>query len=114
VFAPSFLWIFLGAPFIEHLRGNIRLAGALSTVTAAVVGVIANLAVWFSIHTLFAEVVERTALWITAPVPEPASADAFPFVVAAVVGYGMWRWRWHIVPVVLGSAVAGLVYRALT
>jgi chromate transporter len=114
VFAPSFLWIFLGAPFIEHLRGNVRLAGALSTVTAAVVGVIANLAVWFGIHTLFTEVVQRTAFWITAPVPEPTSADAFPFLVAAVVGYGMWRWRWHIVPVVLGSAVAGLVYRALT
>jgi chromate transporter len=113
VFAPSFLWIFLGAPFIEHLRGNIGLAGALSTVTAAVVGVIANLGVWFAIHTLFTEVTERAVLWIRAPVPELASADAFPFVVAVVAGYGMWRWRWHIVPVVLASAAAGLLYRTV-
>ena len=56
-FAPCFLWIFLGAPFIETLRGNKALAGALSAITAAVVGVILNLSIWFAIHTLFREVV---------------------------------------------------------
>ncbi|HEX2727327.1 MAG TPA: chromate efflux transporter, partial [Beijerinckiaceae bacterium] len=55
-FTPCFLWIFLGAPFIERVRGNKALAGALSAITAAVVGVILNLAIWFAIHTLFAEV----------------------------------------------------------
>ena len=55
-FAPCFLWIFLGAPFIEVLRGNKALNGALSAITAAVVGVILNLAVWFAIHTIFREV----------------------------------------------------------
>ncbi len=52
-FAPCFLWIFLGAPYIEALRGNKALAGALSAITAAVVGVILNLAIWFALHTLF-------------------------------------------------------------
>ncbi|WP_204303779.1 chromate transporter, partial [Stenotrophomonas maltophilia] len=54
-FVPCFLWIFLVAPFIERMRGNRALAGALAAVTAAVVGVVLNLAVWFAIHTLFRE-----------------------------------------------------------
>ncbi len=55
-FIPCFLWIFLGAPFIERMRGNKALAGALSAITAAVVGVVLNLAIWFAIHTVFREV----------------------------------------------------------
>src|SRR6185295_7098014 len=54
-FVPCFLWIFLGAPYIETLRGNLPLASALAAITAAVVGVIANLALWFAIHVLFAQ-----------------------------------------------------------
>ena len=57
-FAPCFLWIFLGAPFVEALRGNKALSGALAAITAAVVGVILNLAVWFALHVLFREVRE--------------------------------------------------------
>ena len=53
-FVPCFLWIFLGAPYIEALRGNVALASALAAITAAVVGVIANLALWFATHVLFA------------------------------------------------------------
>ena len=55
-FTPCFLWIFLGAPFIEVLRGNRALSGALSAITAAVVGVVLNLAIWFAIHTIFGQV----------------------------------------------------------
>ncbi len=55
-FVPCFLWIFLGAPYMERLRTNRRLAAALSAITAAVVGVILNLAVWFAVHALFGEV----------------------------------------------------------
>ena len=58
-FVPCFLWIFLGAPFIERLRGNAALSGALSAITAAVVGVILNLAIWFALHVLFRTVVEN-------------------------------------------------------
>ena len=55
-FVPCFFWIFIGAPFVEYLRGNRYLAGAFAAITAAVVGVIANLSLWFAIHTLFARV----------------------------------------------------------
>ena len=57
-FVPSMLWIFAGAPYIEELRGNRRLAGALAAITAAVVGVILNLSVWFALHVLFGSVTE--------------------------------------------------------
>ena len=60
-FTPCFLWIFLSAPFVETLRGNKALAGALSAITAAVCGVILNLAIWLAIHTFFREVTPRTA-----------------------------------------------------
>jgi len=59
VFAPSFLWIFAGAPFVEDLRHNRNLAGALAAITAAVVGVILNLAAWFTLHVLFHQIDER-------------------------------------------------------
>src|SRR6185437_3687263 len=56
-FTPCFLWIFVGAPFIEHLRGISALNSALTAITAAVVGVILNLAIWFAIHTIFADTI---------------------------------------------------------
>ena len=61
-FVPCFFWIFLGAPYIEYLRGNKSLSSALSAITATIVGVILNLAVWFSLHTLFGTVDEITKL----------------------------------------------------
>ena len=68
-FVPCFLWIFLGAPFIERLRGNTALSGALSAITAAVVGVILNLAIWFALHVLFRTVVERQVFGLVLDVP---------------------------------------------
>jgi chromate transporter len=94
-FVPCFLWIFLGAPYIEKLRGNESLTSALSTVTAAVVGVILNLAVWFGLHVIF---------------PATGNVDWFAVVVCAVAFIGMLRWKWNIVPVVLGSGLVGLIY----
>ena len=95
-FVPCFLWIFLGAPHIEKMRGNLKLAAALSAVTAAVVGVILNLAVAFGGHVLF---------------PHPLRADWFACVVALVVFVGLWRWKWNVVLVVLGAGAAGLVFK---
>ena len=60
-FTPSMLWIFAGAPFVEQLRANRRLSGALAAITAAVVGVILNLTVWFALHVLFGQVTEKHA-----------------------------------------------------
>jgi chromate transporter len=74
-FAPCFLWIFAGAPYIERLTADLRLASALRTVTAAVVGVIGNLSVWFALHVLFAEVGERVVGPLRLFVPAPASVN---------------------------------------
>ena len=90
-FVPCFLWIFLGAPYIERLRGNVSLSAALSAITAAVVGVVLNLAVWFGMHALF---------------PGGATVDWFAITVSLVAFIGMLRWRWDIIPVVLGAGRA--------
>jgi chromate transporter len=95
-FVPCFLWIFLGAPYIEGLRSNLRLNAALSAVTAAVVGVILNLAVWFGWHVLF---------------PAGHAVNWFGVLVTVVAFAGLVRWKWDIVPTVLLSASAGLLWR---
>ena len=108
-FAPCFLWIFLGAPYIERLRGNRRMAAALETVTAAVVGVIANLALTFAIQTLFERVRFVDTVNGAIPVPVWSSLDVFALVVATVSFVGLWRFRWKVLPVIGASALAGLV-----
>jgi chromate transporter len=97
-FVPCFLWIFLGAPHIEQMHGNVKLTAALSAVTAAVVGVILNLAVWFAQHTLF---------------PGGRTIDWFVVVVSIVTFAGLWRFKWNVVPVVLGAGLLGLLYRLM-
>lgn len=113
-FAPCFLWIFLGAPYIERLRGNRALAAALSGITAAVVGVILNLAVTFAISALFGSVSSARLGSITTPVPDLTTIDLVATALALVAFVGLWRFRWNVLWVVLASAVAGLVYRTLT
>jgi len=108
-FAPCFLWIFLGAPFIELLRGNVRLSAALSTVTAAVVGVVLSLAVTFGINTVFESSHTLGLLWAAVPVPDLASLDPFAAAVGVIAFIGIWRFNWHVVPVVLASGLAGLI-----
>jgi len=110
-FAPCFLWIFLGAPFIEHLRKNQRLTNALSTITAAVVGVVLNLAVWFGIQTLFEQVRDANVFGGPIPIPVWSSVDLFAASVAVTSFVGLWKFRWNVIPVVAGSAAAGLVYK---
>ena len=86
-FAPCFLWIFACAPYVERLRGNRRLQGALSAITAAVVGVILNLALWFGLHVLFGELGGWTAGPVRLLVPAWPSLDiaaAIVFVFAAL------------------------------
>jgi chromate transporter len=95
-FTPCFLWIFLGGPHIEKLRGNVKLASALSAITAAIVGVVLNLAVWFGLRVFF---------------PHPGSIDWFAVAICAVAFVGMLRWKWDIIPVVLGSGLLGLIYQ---
>ena len=112
-FAPCFLWIFLGAPYIERLRGNSALNAALSAVTAAVVGVILNLAVTFAIVALFDRVGQASLLGMTYPAPALSSLDVFGLVLAAAGFIALWRYRVGVLWIVGSSAAAGLIYRAL-
>jgi chromate transporter len=95
---PCFLWVFLGAPYIEKLRDVKLLTAALSTVTAAVVGVILNLAVWFGLHVIF---------------PASGTVDWFALVVCALAFIAMLRYKIDIIPVVVASGLLGLVYKSL-
>jgi chromate transporter len=112
-FVPSFLWIFLGAPSVERLRGNRRLSAALAAITAAVVGVIANLALVFAIGVLFDAHLEVRWLWHVVALPEPGSADPLAIAVAAASFAAMWRFRANVVWVVLASGVVGLLRGAI-
>ncbi|WP_224784970.1 chromate efflux transporter [Marinihelvus fidelis] len=106
-FVPSFLWIFMGAPYIETLRGNRTLQAALAAVTAAVVGVMLNLAAWFSVHVLFAHVDTRSFGPLQLVVPEPASVQWLALVLAAGAFLAMARFRAGMLPVIGVSAVLG-------
>ncbi len=97
-FTPCFLWIFLGGPYIEMLRGNEALTTALSAVTAAVVGVVLNLAIWFGLHVIF---------------PGDRVVDWFAIVLSTGAFLGMIRWKWDIIPVVLGAGLAGVIFKTL-
>jgi chromate transporter len=104
-FAPCFLWIFLGAPYIEHLRGNRSLATALSSITAAIVGVILNLAVWFSLHTIFERVDEVRAFGVRLHSPEAATVDPLAAALAVGAFYLLAKRKWAMLPT-LGLSVA--------
>jgi chromate transporter len=109
-FVPCFLWIFLGAPYVEALRGNRGLSAALAAITAAVVGVILNLAVWFGLHVLFREVREVRwlgALTLEVPVPGTINLASFLLTLAAVVA--VFRLKVGMIPVLAGCAAAGLL-----
>ena len=109
-FVPSFLFIFVGAPFSERLRGNRALSAALAAITAAVVGVVLNLAVWFALHTLFGRLREWRFGPIMVDVPDPGSLNlaALALTLAALVA--IFRFRLGPVPVLAGCALAGTLY----
>ena len=112
-FVPCFLWIFLGAPFIERLRDNAVLTAALTAITAAVVGVILNLAVWFGLHVVFDEVRTVTAYGLDLDVPVWSSINlaAAALVLAAVLA--VFQFKLGPVTVLTGCALAGMALAAL-
>jgi len=109
-FAPSFLWIFVGAPWVEQLRANRRLRGALSAVTAAVVGVIVSLSVTVAALVLFDDVRTVTPFRAPIPWPSPTSVNLFHFGIAVAAFVAIRRFRVHVVWVVVASAAAGLLW----
>lgn len=107
-FAPSFLWIFLGAPWIERLRGDRRLAGAFRAVSGAVAGVLASLALWFAVQVLFRSIRSVALLGGSLPVPDPSTFDPRTALLALGAGAALAR-RIGVLPIVAVGALAGIV-----
>jgi chromate transporter len=109
-FVPCFLWIFAGAPWVESLRGNKVLSATLSGITAAVVGVVLNLAVWFTLHVVFAEVnalqFGPLRLWV----PEFATINWMALLLAVGAMIAMFRFHVGMVRVLLTTALLGVIY----
>jgi chromate transporter len=107
-FTPSMLWIFVGAPFVESLRANRRLSGSLAAITAAVVGVILNLSVWFALHVLFGTVQERHLGWMRWYAFDPLALDLKATALALVAGvlaFGLHRGMVEVVAVMAGLGI---------
>jgi chromate transporter len=105
------LWIFIGAPFVEQLRANRRLSGALAAITAAVVGVILNLTVWFALHVLFGEVQERQTGWLRWYAFDPLALDLKASALAIIAGVlAFWLHR-GLIEVVAAMALLGVAMK---
>lgn len=112
-FVPCFMWIFLGAPYAERLRDSRALSAALAAISAAVVGVILNLAIWFALHVLFSTVTEFRAGLIRLEVPDIASLDLVALGLSVAALIAVFALRIGIIPVLAGAAIAGVVLRGL-
>jgi chromate transporter len=110
-FVPCFLWIFFGAPYIEALRGNRFIHAALSTITAAVVGVILNLSLWFAIHVVFSTVHERHVGPIRLFVTELASVDLAAACLAALAMLAMFKFKVGLPKTLAASAALGALWK---
>ncbi|WP_342358470.1 chromate efflux transporter [Terrarubrum flagellatum] len=107
-FAPCFLWIFLGAPFIEVMRGDKALAGALSAITAAVVGVILNLAIWFGIHTLFHQVQHVAGFGLAFDAPVFASVNVWALILSIAAIVAVFRFKADMIATLIACSAAGV------
>ena len=112
-FTPCFLWIFVGAPYIDWIGSQARLRGALTAITAAVVGVILNLSIWFSLHVFFAQVSAQKygpfVLWQ----PELDSLDWRVIILALLSAVMLFRFHWGISRVLLLVSAAGVALSAV-
>ena len=108
-FAPCFLWIFAFAPWIERMENAKWLKGGLATLTAAVVGVIANLTVWFALHVLFAQIGERQYGPIRLYWPDMASFNWQAALLSILAIVLIFRLKWNVIKTLAATGVAGLL-----
>jgi chromate transporter len=108
-FTPCFLWIFLGAPFIETLRGNTAVNGALSAITAAVVGVVLNLAVWFALHAVFREVVPVRSYGFSFDAPVFTSVDPWALALSVAAIIAIFRFKVGMITTLLACSAVGII-----
>jgi chromate transporter len=114
-FVPSFLFVLLGAPYMERLRGNRSLSAALTGITAAVVGVIANLGIYFAMHTLFRDTSAVDRLGLSMELPDLATVRPVALAISVVAGVLIFGLRWSVLRTLgicallgLGAGLAGL------
>ncbi|MCB9946763.1 MAG: chromate efflux transporter [Rhodospirillaceae bacterium] len=112
-FAPCFLWIFVCAPHVERLRGNLALSAGLAAITAAVVGVVLNLAVWFALHTLFREVGSFQGAGLQVAVPRLATLDPAAAGLAGAALAAAFVFKVNTVALLAGAAACGAALHAL-
>jgi chromate transporter len=110
-FTPCFLWIFLGAPYVETLRGNKGLAGALGAITAAVVGVILNLSIWFALHTVFRQTTPVRSFGLAFDLPVWSSLDWPALLLAVAAATAIFRFNLGMLTVLAGSCAVGVLLR---
>jgi chromate transporter len=109
-FTPSFLFIFIGAPYIEALRNNKALNAVLSTITAAVVGVILNLSVWFALHTLFTQVSVVRTFGMVLQVPVLSSLDPWSLALSCAAMLALFRLKLGMMTTLAACCIAGLFF----
>jgi chromate transporter len=112
-FTPCFLWVFLGAPYVEALRGVRALGATLSAVTAAVVGVILNLAVWFGVHVVFREAVPWHGYGLSLSLPVLPSIDVLATIIAIAATLAIFRFKIGVIQALLACSLAGVVLRLI-
>ena len=112
-FVPSFLWILVGAPYVERLRGLPRLDAALTAITAAIVGVILNLAIWFALHVIFADVKFVDTGWLTLPRPNFSTLDPVALFLALASAVALFRFKRGMVETLAASAILGMAWKLL-
>lgn len=108
-FVPCFLWIFLGAPYIERLRGNVWLSAALTGITAAVVGVILNLSIWFALHVLFSRVGELHLVLVHLPLPQVESLNVVALILGVAAMLALLRFHANLLLILAASAGLGVL-----
>ncbi|MBU1314792.1 MAG: chromate efflux transporter [Alphaproteobacteria bacterium] len=113
-FIPSFLWIFAGAPFMERMRDNAALSGAMAAITAAVVGVILNLAVWFGLHVLFREVTTLTLGPLLWDLPVLSSVNWPSLILTLLAAVALFALRQSVIAVLLASSLLGIAWQLLS
>jgi chromate transporter len=109
-FVPSFVWIFMGAPYIESVRNNKALSAALTAITAAVVGVILNLAIWFALHTLFGQVDERHRGGLILQVPLLSTLNIPALALSAAAMIALFRFKAGMIPTLIGCSIIGIIF----
>ncbi len=112
-FVPCFLWIFAGAPYVEWISTRPRLSGALRAITAAVVGVILNLSIWFAVHVFFADVGSLSFGPANLVWPDPTSLDWRAVVLAFLAGGALLWLQWGMIRVLILAALAGVALGSL-